>query len=284
MSKFLNYKKWASHKKKLRHRRKQNRNCIVRCRIIPDTNIWYKLGSDECLFMHVKDYLFPTYVNLWELTNTGSLVSKYSVVRRAIQKMLLCKDLLLLVEPLKYLIELSNKNCTLGRRKYVKQLLLMAQKVSDGAVIKEELQSEFGLYINKAKEEMQNVGIKVNEMAVKCKMKIKNNQKHRKLLTLPIVYQLVNSWVVTATNGRYELKKNKLSNNELFFKVLDYYFKCLEVGQYKWQRNDLYDLFNMAYVRKGDKYWTHEKKWLKLIKEAGCEQYLYIDEDRKKRE
>ena len=180
--------------------------------------------------MHVKDYLFPTYVNLWELTNTGSLVSKYSVVRRAIQKMLLCKDLLLFVEPLKYLIELSNKNCTLGRSEYVKQLFLMAQKVSDGAAIKEELQSEFELYINKAKEEMQNVGIKINEMAVECKMKIKNNQKHRKLLTLPIVYQLVNSWVDTATNGRYKLKKYILSNNELFFKVLDYYFTMFRGG------------------------------------------------------
>lgn len=93
----------------------------------------------------------------------------------------------------------------------------MAQKVSDGAAIKEELQSEFELYINKAKEEMQNVGIKVNEMAVECKMKIKNTQKHRKLLTLPIVYQLVNSWADTATNGRYKLKKYILSNNELFF-------------------------------------------------------------------
>lgn len=57
MNKFLNYKKWASHKKKLRHRRKQNRNSIIRCRIIPDTNIWYKLGSDECLFMHVKVHI-----------------------------------------------------------------------------------------------------------------------------------------------------------------------------------------------------------------------------------
>ena len=86
MNKFMNYKKWTRHKKKLRHRRKQTLKCIVRFRIIPDTNIWYKLGTDECLFMHVKDYLFPTYVNLWELTNTGSLVSKFSVVRRAIQK------------------------------------------------------------------------------------------------------------------------------------------------------------------------------------------------------
>ena len=119
--------------------------------------------------------------------------------------------------------------------------------------------------------------ISMNTRFVKDRSKYTRKEKHRKLLTLPIVYQLVNSWADTATNGRYKLKKYILSNNELFFKVLDYYFKCLEVGQYKWQRNDLFDLFNMAYVRKGDKYWTHEKKWLILIKEAGCEQYLYMN-------
>lgn len=279
MSKFFYYKKWASHKKKMRHRRKQTRNCVVSYRIIPDTNILYKLGSDERLFVQLKNSLYPTYVNLWELINTGGLVSKYSMVRHAIQKMLLCKDTLFLVEPLKYLIELSNKNFTLCRREYVKQLLLVARKVSDGAAIKKEQLSDFELYINKAKIEMENVGITINEMAAECKMNIKNNQRHRKILSMPIVYQLVNSWGVTATCGRFKLKKSILSTNELFFKVLDCYFKCLEVGEYKWQRNDLFDLFNMAYVRKGDKYWTYERKWLKLIKEAGCERYLYITKD-----
>lgn len=276
MNKVLNYRKWASHKKNLRRRRRQAKRCVVSCRIIPDTNIWYKLGSDERLFAQMKNSLYPTYVNLWELTNTGNLVSKYSVVRHAIQKMLLCKDSLLLVEPLKYLIEHSNKNCTLGRREYVKQLLLVARKVSDGAAVKEELQSEFELYLNEAKKEMKNVGIKINEMAAECKIKIKNNQKHRKMFSLPIVYQLVDSWAITVTNGQFKLKESVLSNNELFFKVLDSYFKCLEVGQCKWQRNDLFDLFNMAYVRKGDKYWTLEEKWVKLIKETGCERYLYV--------
>ena len=159
MNKVLNYKKWASHKKKLRRRRRQAKKVLVVYRIIPDTNVLYKLGSDDRLFNHVKNNLYPTYVNLWELTNTGSLVSKFSVVRCAIQKMLLCKDSLLLVEPLKYLIEFSNKNCTLGRREYAKQLLLVARKISDGATIKEELQSEFELYLNEAKEEMKNVEI-----------------------------------------------------------------------------------------------------------------------------
>lgn len=27
----------------------------------------------------------------------------------------------------------------------------------------------------------------------------------------------------------------------------------------------------------GDKYWTREKRWINLIKKAGCENYLYIE-------
>ena len=81
MNKVLNYKKWASHKKKLRRRRKKAKKGLVVYRIIPDTNVLYKLGSDDRLFNHVKNNLYPTYVNLWELTNTNSLVSKFSVVR-----------------------------------------------------------------------------------------------------------------------------------------------------------------------------------------------------------
>ena len=37
----------------------------------------------------------------------------------------------------------------------------------------------------------------------------------------------------------------------------------------------LFDLFNLAYVRRGDKYWTNEKKWIDIIKAVGCEHYLY---------
>ena len=42
-----------------------------------------------------------------------------------------------------------------------------------------------------------------------------------------------------------------------------------------WKENDLNDLFILAYVRRGDKYWTKDQKWIDLIKEAGCEEYLF---------
>lgn len=43
----------------------------------------------------------------------------------------------------------------------------------------------------------------------------------------------------------------------------------------KIQANDWYDFAILTYVQPGDKYWTREKRWLKLITEAGCSEYLY---------
>ena len=56
---------------------------------------------------------------------------------------------------------------------------------------------------------------------------------------------------------------------------MDLFYKKLETGSTVWKENDLNDLFILAYVRRGDKYWTKDRKWIDLIKEAGCEEYLY---------
>ena len=78
-----------------------------------------------------------------------------------------------------------------------------------------------------------------------------------------------------ATNNLFSLRRLPLKEYELLVLVLDKFSKELEIGERKWQRNDLFDLFNLAYVRRGDKYWTNEKKWINIIKAVGCEHYLY---------
>ena len=78
-----------------------------------------------------------------------------------------------------------------------------------------------------------------------------------------------------ATQGDFDLKRVPLHDYELLVLVMDCFFKKLETGELKWQRNDLFDLFNLAYVRRGDKYWTNEKRWIQIIKTAGCDGYLY---------
>lgn len=62
---------------------------------------------------------------------------------------------------------------------------------------------------------------------------------------------------------------------ELLIKTLDHFFKTLETSGMKVQANDWYDFAILAYIQPGDKYWTREKRWINLIKDAGCEEYLY---------
>lgn len=44
--------------------------------------------------------------------------------------------------------------------------------------------------------------------------------------------------------------------------------------------NDWYDLYILSYVQPNDKYWTLERRWLNLIRTAGCENYLFQYEDK----
>ena len=46
----------------------------------------------------------------------------------------------------------------------------------------------------------------------------------------------------------------------------------------KFQPNDFYDLSNLVYVQPGDKYWTKEKRWKRIISErANLDEYLVKD-------
>ena len=61
---------------------------------------------------------------------------------------------------------------------------------------------------------------------------------------------------------------------ELFIKVFERFLKEIIMTKKVVKANDWYDVFNLIYVRKGDKYWTNEKYWLRLIDDSGMSRYL----------
>lgn len=50
------------------------------------------------------------------------------------------------------------------------------------------------------------------------------------------------------------------------------------VSKMKIQANDLYDLSNLVYVSPGDKYWTKEKRWQRIIQDTVLGQGKYLVE------
>lgn len=275
MNRRLNYKEWTSYKKRLHLKRKQNKKKRFVPRVIVDTNIWYALADNEELFNKVKNELYPVYNNLWELSNTGRIHSNPEKVMNTIRKVMLCSKRMIIHEPLKYLIGKSNKKYKPFMTRYTQDMLNFTQKIANGYFIAENQKENFQKHIKEVKEGLDQVKTNFNNTAIECKNKIKNYEKHRKKETWFLIVRFINYMAQQATENKFNLKKLPLGDYELLILVMDNYFKKLETGETVWQRNDLYDLFNLAYIRRGDKYWTNEKKWIEIIKDVGCEHYLY---------
>ena len=270
-------RRWALRKKRshLNHKRKIRSKFVSR--IIADTNVWYQLGSDELLFDRVNSKLVPVYNNLWEMSTTGMLHDKVKIlkVRNGIRKMMLCQERMILLEPLRYLIALGNKGYATRIRAYTIDMLKFTQKIAYGYYIDDSQQENFRCALIKIKADLYKIQDVFNEAATLCKQKNKNFKKHRAQTNYMLMVGLLDYMAKMATQGDFDLKRVPLHDYELLVLVMDCFFKKLETGELKWQRNDLFDLFNLAYVRRGDKYWTNEKRWIQIIKAAGCEEYLY---------
>lgn len=90
-----------------------------------------------------------------------------------------------------------------------------------------------------------------------------------------MTYQFIDLLVRKATDDKTDLSKLNFGKIDLMCSVLDWYFKTLETTKMKMQANDWFDFSIMAYVQPGDKLWTRDKRWLRMIKEAKCEKYLF---------
>ena len=262
-------------KKKLYRKRKNHRRKTFVPRIIVDTNIWYQLGKDDVLFNKVKDKLTPTYNNLWEMSNTGKLHNQQDMVRNGIRKAILCSKRMICIEPVRYLIKRANKKFPIIMREYTRQMLNFTQKIANGYNIDEKQQNAFFCHVQGTKHGLDLIADDFNKTAQECKNKIKNKNRHRNANTYFITINFLDYIARQATNNKFGLKRLPLKEYELLILVIDEFFKELELGENKWKRNDLFDIFNLAYVRRGDKYWTNDKKWISIIKKVDCEHYLY---------
>ncbi|MFA8450613.1 MAG: hypothetical protein ACEPOW_07960, partial [Bacteroidales bacterium] len=66
---------------------------------------------------------------------------------------------------------------------------------------------------------------------------------------------------------------------ELFIHTYTAYSReLINQKKMKIEPNDLVDLTNLLYIKKGQYYWTKEKRWINLIKEANMEKYIYTEQ------
>lgn len=244
-------------------------------KIIADANIWYGLGQEKELYELVKsEPICPTFPNIHELSKSENLIDKEDLSRSAIRMLFKFKENVIYEPPFIHLAKLHQKY-EYDIEKEIGHWLNFTSKFAKGYSVGPEKRDEFRNQIEEIRKDLIEVSDFFNEEAENIRERITNKKEHKKLDTYQITGGFLNFCVEKSTKDKCNLDGFDMDNAELLIKTLDHFFKTLEVSSMKVQGNDWYDFAILAYVQKGDKYWTREKRWNRLIKEAGCEEYLY---------
>lgn len=242
--------------------------------VICDTNVWYNISngliSDEQLD---GVQLFGTSVNIREISSTPNLVNDIELMARVIKAMYNHSHKVIIQNPMEYLISLFywdyEPNTETERRLledgFNALMDIDLKKIPEQNVIDTKNQID---ELVKADAELAN---KINTGLIKIRQEIKKQvgkEKHRKKNFTVKWKEFISNLVIEYSKKHcdkvYELDINSQVWEQLEFFLITWesYFKNnLEIGNWKFDKNDWEDLFNLIYVCPGRKYWTYERKW-----------------------
>jgi len=244
-------------------------------KIVADTNIWYNLGQNKKLFEKVKgEPICPSYVNIYEISKSDNLIEKEEISRAAIQKLFHYKSNMIYEPPLVHIAKL-HMDYEFDPVKKIGVLLQFTSNYAKGQSIDPRKVDSFKARISALRKDLETAANFFNGEAEKIRTRINNKKEHKKKDTEPLIASFINFCVQTVTEKQCDLKDFDFDQVELLVMTLDHYFKTIETSHMKIQANDWFDFAILAYVQPGDKYWTLEKRWIRLIDEAGCGDYLF---------
>ncbi|MCH6235812.1 hypothetical protein [Cognataquiflexum rubidum] len=244
-------------------------------KIIGDTNIWYYIGKDKELFEKTRtEPISPTFVNIYELSKSDNILNNEELSRLAIQKLFAFKTNVIYEPPFIYIAKLHNE-IEFDVKNEIGGWLNFTEKFAKGHSIEASKRDDFKKVIDGIRGDLNSGAEFFNEEAEKIRQRLKDKTEHKRTDTFLLTSGFINFIVETTTAKKCNLDGFNIDKIELLIRTLDYFFKTLETSRMKIMGNDWFDFSILAYIQPGDKYWTFDKKWLTLIKDAGCEDYLY---------
>ncbi len=250
------------------------RNNNSKMKIICDTNIWYDIASGKASKAGLsKVELYSTYVNLFELAKTQNLVKDWPIVKKAVKALHDNSKGIYEMNPIEFIIkkQFPEYDCQDMTYKQIlkgfEELMDRDENVPIEKEVLEKMQNSIDEFALASQKAADSLNAKLPEIREKIKSTI-GKKEHRKIISFPLLYEVINVFVGQHTNGAVTLDISSYPWQEvdLFVRTWDNYFKELEVsGNQKFQPNDWQDIFAMVYVTPDYKYTTSEEKWIRLI-------------------
>lgn len=250
--------------------------------VICDTNIWYNLASKR---MHIHNYsnvqLIATSVNLIEISSTPNLLNNLSLVASTAKAIHDYASMIIQPNPIEYMIGLFHPDylpdTTTEARLLGKFNILMS--INETEIPKQNI-IDTEQQIKELEKSQNDLAAKINNKLLDFRKEIKTKIGKEKYRKRDFIEQwkmffstLVKHYSAEYCGKEYELKSDSEAWEQLEFFLYswDYFFKNnLELGNWKFHRNDWGDLFNLVYVNQNCKYWTIEKKWNRIFDNCEC--------------
>ena len=260
--------------------------------VICDTNIWYDLGEGIISFNQSDEYeLCCTHLSLYELIHTERLKEDHIKVSLACKAVLAYSKRFIQEPPLVYLTNLlqpvdkkiSNSNF-LGAIEYLASGQLLDEDVMNEldkhiASYKNTLQKSFISPLFDEIGVMRTIFAENKSIILKYKEGIKREDKWKRRI------EVLKSKIIKEISPAYPISETNF--NEAFWKKIQFYMRSriaysekLKLDKtMKPEPNDAVDLVNLIYVDADSLYWTNDKRWKNIIKEAMLGNYLFNNVD-----
>jgi|GEM_PF-3084925 len=260
---------------------------MTKQRVVCDTMIWYNISTGLIPKDRYENFeLISTYLNIYEILTSNHLLREPERTFKALNSLMRESNTKYL-NPFQYFDEKTNERFN----KNIKDVQIeFVNKLVSGALeykmdiesnnldtqIKNKAFTNLNLLFSQEKEEVLYTKkiikeYRDNHSKKEVKEIVKSNagkKAHLEAMRNDFVYLFSEGVLNDASNV-------DLSSFQLIINTFDTFLINLEKGACSWQQNDDEDLFNLIYVGPNDKYWTQEKKWKNIIKEAGMEAYLF---------
>jgi len=266
----------------------------IKTQVVCDTMIWYEIAKGNIVpEEHPEIDFVATGINIIELSSSENIVSNFPLVKDAIAAMYKHHSTVIAFEPWDHILV---HNSSIQHESFsssaLKDNLNALSAIMSGRFDDEMAKSENANFMKQLIDEFnapsRKFTTKMNEALVNDRRrgaKIYGKRKNyvRKLqegFTFNEIRRLILDILANIKNMKREEMVGKIewNNIELFFLTWDMYFKEKTIiANGKFHHNDFYDLLNLSYDGKGDKYWTLEKHpWLRLMSSnPNTMKYLY---------
>ncbi|NTW31784.1 MAG: hypothetical protein HGB12_04035 [Bacteroidetes bacterium] len=245
-------------------------------KIIADTNIWYNLAQDKDPFSKVSEIqICPNHINIIELCKTDNVIKREELVREVIRAIFHYKNNVIYEPPFIHIAQLIHKDLEYDVVKEMGTYLEFTSSFAKGQKIEQNKREDFLDWVNLKNERFEKSTAFFNEHIKLISENVELKKQKKNLNTIPVTADFINLIIKTVTDEKYDMHELNLNEIELLLKSMDAFFKKVETSDMKIKPHDWNDMAVLGYVRPGDKYWTTDRTWINLIKEAGCQHYLY---------